>query len=175
VTACSFDRKHELADERAMMRIVQGDFDDPQVIELLQIHLTSARAETAPGSAHALDVSGLQSWDISFWTIWENEMLMGIGALKQLSPDHGEIKSMHTAQFARARGIGSAMLLHLVAIARASGISRLSLETGSWEYFRPARELYRKHGFVECPPFGDYILDPNSVFMTLDLRESRTR
>jgi putative acetyltransferase len=154
------------------MRIVQGDFSDPRVIDLLHIHLTSARAETAPGSAHALDLTGLQSPDISFWTIWDDETLLGFGALKRLSVDHGEVKSMHTAQPMRGRGVGSAMLRHIIATARARGMSRLSLETGSWEYFWPARALYKSHGFVECPPFADYVLDPNSVFMSLDLRES---
>jgi putative acetyltransferase len=154
-----------------MMRIIQGDFSDPRVADLLRIHLTSARAETAPGSAHALDVAGLQSLDISFWTIWDDdESLLGFGALKRLSADHGEVKSMHTAQSMRGRGAGSAMLRHIIATARTSGMSRLSLETGSWEYFRPARALYKSHGFVECPPFADYALDPNSVFMSLDLR-----
>ena len=153
------------------MRIVQGDFSDPRVVDLLQIHLNSARAETAPGSAHALDLTGLQSPDVSFWTIWDDETLLGFGALKRLSADHGEIKSMHTAQAMRGKGVGSAMLRHIIATARARGMSRLSLETGSWEYFRPARELYRSHGFVECPPFADYVLDPNSIFMSLDLRE----
>jgi putative acetyltransferase len=154
-----------------MMRIVLGDFSDPRVVDLLHIHLNSARAETAPGSAHALNVTGLQSPDISFWTIWEDETLLGFGALKWLSADHGEVKSMHTAQAMRGKGVGSAMLRHIIATARARGMSRLSLETGSWEYVRPARELYRGHGFVECPPFADYVLDPNSVFMSLDLRE----
>jgi putative acetyltransferase len=153
-----------------MMRIIQGDLSDPRVVALLQIHLTSARVATAAGSAHALDLSGLQSPDISFWTIWEDEMLLGIGALKRLSADHGEIKSMHTAQSMRRCGVGSAMLRHLIATARASGMSRLSLESGSWDYFRPAHALYRSHGFVECPPFADYVLDPNSVFMSLELR-----
>lgn len=153
-----------------MMRIVQGDFSDPRVVDLLHIHLTSARVETAPGSAHALDLTGLQSPDISFWTIWDDKALLGFGALKRLSTDHGEVKSMHTAQGMRGRGVGSAMLRHIITTSRASGMSRLSLETGSWEYFRPARELYRSHGFVECPPFADYVLDPNSVFMSLDLR-----
>jgi putative acetyltransferase len=119
-----------------------------------------------------LDLTGLQSPDISFWTIWENETLLGFGALKRLSADHGEVKSMHTCQPMRGKGVGSAMLRHIIATARASGMSRLSLETGTWEYFRPARSLYRSHGFVECPPFADYVIDPNSVFMTLDLRES---
>lgn len=154
-----------------MMRIVQGGFSDSRVVDLLQIHLTSARAETAPGSAHALDLTGLQSPDITFWTIWDDETLLGFGALKRLSVDHGEVKSMHTVQSMRGKGVGSAMLRHIITTARTSGMSRLSLETGSWEYFRPARELYRSHGFVECPPFADYVLDPNSVFMSLDLRE----
>ena len=158
--------------EPAMMRITPGDFSDPRVIDLLQIHLTSARAETAPGSAHALDLIELQSPNVSFWTVWEGEVLLGIGALKRLSHDHGEVKSMHTAQSARRRGVGGAMLRHIIASARKSGMSRLSLETGSWEYFRPARTLYRSHGFVECAPFPDYVLDPNSVFMSLGLRGS---
>ena len=155
-----------------MMRIVQGDFSDSRVVDLLHIHLTSARAETAPGSAHALDLAGLQSPDIGFWTIWEDQTLLGFGALKRFSADHGEVKSMHTAQAVRGRGAGGAMLRHIIATARASGMSRLSLETGTWEYFWPARALYRSHGFVECPPFADYVLDPNSIFMSLDLRES---
>jgi putative acetyltransferase len=154
------------------MQIIQGDFGDPRVLELLDVHVTSARAQTAPGSAHALDLTGLQSPDVSFWTIWDDQTLLGVGALKQLSADHGEIKSMHTARAMRRSGVGSAMLRHIIAIARARGISRLSLETGASEYFGPARALYRNHGFVECPPFGDYVLDPNSVFMSLDLRES---
>jgi putative acetyltransferase len=154
------------------MRIIRGDLTDPRVVELLQIHLTTARAHTAPGSAHALDVSGLQSPDISFWTIWEDQTLLGCGALKRLSVDHGEIKSMHIAEAMRRRGAGRVLLLHIIATARARSMSRLSLETGSWEYFRPAWALYKRHGFVECPPFADYVLDPNSIFMSLDLRES---
>jgi putative acetyltransferase len=153
-----------------MMRIIEDDLSDARVIDLLRVHLTGSRANTAPGSAHALDIAGLQSPDISFWAIWEGETLVGCGALRRLAPDHGEVKSMHTAQAARRTGVGSAMLRHIVAAARARGMSRLSLETGSWDYFRPARALYARHGFVECGPFADYVLDPNSVFMTLDLR-----
>src|SRR6202158_4683109 len=149
-----------------MMRIVQGDFSDPRVVDLLHVHQTSAEAETAPGSAHALDLTGLQSPDISFWTIWDDETLLGIGALKRLSADHGEVKSMHTAQAMRGRGAGSVMLRHIIATARASGMSRLSLETGAWEYFRPAQAFYKSHGFVECPPFADYMIVPTCVFMS---------
>jgi putative acetyltransferase len=139
------------------------------VLDLLRIHLASSRANTAPGSAHALDLAGLQSPDISFWTIWQDDALLGCGALKRLATDHGEIKSMHTAQAARRTGVGSAMLRHIVATARTRGMARLSLETGSWDHFAPARAFYARHGFAACAPFGDYVLDPNSVFMTLKI------
>lgn len=157
------------------MRIIQGDFSDQRVADLLHVHTTRARAETGRGSAHALDLAGLQSPDISFWTIWDEQTLLGFGALKRLSADHGEIKSMHTIEAARRRGAGSAILRHIITTARARRMTRLSLETGSWEYFRPAREFYKRHGFSECAPFADYVPDRNSVFMTLDLRESGTQ
>ena len=154
------------------MYIADGGLDDPRVVELLRAHLTRAAAETAPGSAHALDLSGLRAPDVTFWSAWEGrarDTLLGVGAVKALSADHGEVKSMHTAEAARRRGVGSALLGHIIAAARARGMSRLSLETGSWPYFAPARALYARHGFVECPPFGDYRRDRNSVFMTLAL------
>jgi putative acetyltransferase len=151
------------------MHIVEGGLDDPRVVALLHVHRTRARAETAPDSAHALDVSGLRAADMTFWSMWDGDTVVGIGALKQLSADHGEVKSMHTAEAARGRGVGSAMLRHIIAAARARGMSRLSLETGSWAYFEPAHALYRRHGFVECGPFGEYHEDSNSVYMTLDL------
>ena len=166
------DPKERVSEESGMMRIIQGDFSDPRVVALLHLHLTRARAETAQGCAHALDLTGMQSPDISFWAIWDDETLLGIGALKRLSAEHGEVKSMHTVQSLRRRGAGSTMLRHIIATARQRGMSRLSLETGSWDYFTPARALYRRHGFVECPPFADYAPDVNSVFMSLDLRES---
>lgn len=153
------------------MRIIKGDFSDPRVIDLLRHHFETARAATAPGSAHALDVGGLQEPGIEVWTIWEGEDLLGIGALQHLSARHGEVKSMHIVQTRRRTGAGSALLRHIIAAARDAGLARLSLETGSWDYFQPARALYIKHGFVECPPFGDYVEDPNSVFMTLELPE----
>lgn len=153
------------------MEIREGGLDDPRVVALLDSHLARARAETAAGSAHALDLDGLRAPGIIFWSAWEGETLAAVGALKQLSPGHGEVKSMHTAESMRGRGVGSAMLRHIVAEARARGMSRLSLETGSWDYFAPARTLYARHGFVECGPFGDYREDPNSVFMTKGLRD----
>jgi putative acetyltransferase len=151
------------------LRIVDGGLDDPRVMAMLQLHLTRARAETAPGSAHALDLSGLRGPDMSFWSAWDGDELVGVGALKRLSAEHGEVKSMHTAEAVRGRGVGSALVRHIMAQARGRGIRRLSLETGSWAYFLPARALYARHGFVECGPFGDYREDPNSVFMTVAL------
>jgi putative acetyltransferase len=155
------------------MQIVPGDLTDQRVIDLLHYHLTKSRAHTAPGSAHALDFKGLRSPDINFWTGWDGDTLVAMGALKQLSEDHGEVKSMRTAQAAQRKGAGSAMLRHIISVARLRGISRLSLETGSWDYFRPAVALYRKHGFIECPPFADCVPDPNSIFMTPNLCTQR--
>ncbi len=154
------------------MRIIPGDLSDPRVVNLLHTHLATARAQTAAGSAHALNLTELRSPDITLWTIWDEETLIGVGALKQLSANHGEVKSMHIAQSMRRNGAGRAMLRHIIATARARNMVRLSLETGSWEYFRPAQAFYSSHGFVECPPFADYVLDPNSVFMSLDLKKS---
>jgi putative acetyltransferase len=152
------------------MKIVDGGLEDSRVQTLLAHHCNSARAETARGSDHALDLNGLKSPVVQFWSAWDGECVVAIGALKRLSESHGEIKSMHTEQSYRRKGVGSAMLQHIIMMARQMGFSRLSLETGSWPYFTAARELYRRHGFVECPPFGDYAVDPNSVFMTLELR-----
>jgi putative acetyltransferase len=151
------------------MVIVSGGLDDPRVLALLELHVTRARSETARGSDHALDPSELKSPEISFWAVWDEGVLLGVGALKRLTPDHGEVKSMHTAESARRRGVGSVVLQQLIAEARERGMRRLSLETGSWDYFVPARAFYRRHGFVECAPFAEYEPDPNSVFMTLDL------
>lgn len=151
------------------MKIIAGGLDDLRVQKLLAHHFSSARAQTAPGSAHALDLSGLKSPDVVFWSAWDGEALAAVGALKRLSASHGEIKSMHTDQLHRRRGMASAMLKHIMAEARKMGLSRLSLETGSWPYFAPARKLYLHHGFVECPAFGGYAADANSVFMTLEL------
>jgi putative acetyltransferase len=154
------------------MIIVGGDLDDPCILALLELHVARARAETARGSDHALDAAGLSAPDIGFWAAWEQNVLLGVGALKCLSADHGEVKSMHTVESARRRGVGSAILMHIIAEARKRGMTRLSLETGSWKYFVPARSFYGRHGFVECPPFAEYKPDPNSVFMMLDLSAS---
>lgn len=151
------------------MIIIRGDLENPRVQLLLEHHATTARAATGRGSAHALDLDGLRASDITFWSAWDGESLLGVAALRRLSASHGEIKSMHTAEQQRRTGVGSAMLRHIIRAAREMGMARLSLETGSWAYFYPARALYRDQGFVECPPFGDYADDPNSIFMTLEL------
>ena len=153
----------------ADISILPGDLDDPRIRDMIRTHITLAARETAPGSSHALDVSGLKADDVDFWVGWRGEDPVGIGALKRLGDGHGEVKSMYVSPDARRTGAGGVMLRHIVAAARGYGLTRLSLETGSWDYFTPAWALYRAHGFVECPPFGDYWLDPNSLFMTVEL------
>ena len=152
-----------------MIDIRAGDLDDPRIVALLRHHFDKCHEVTPPGSAHVFDVSKLKSPDVDFFAAWEGEMLLGVGAVKYLDARHGEVKSMHTAEAARKRGVGRAILTHIVVAARAKGINRLSLETGSFWYFEPAVRLYKAHGFVECPPFGSYRPDPNSVFLTLSL------
>lgn len=152
-----------------------GDLEDPAVIEMVRFHVQQGRAHTEEGSAHALDTSGLSAPDVQFWTASYKGALAGMGALKRLSASEGEVKSMHTLQTLRRSGVATAMLNHILQEARALGLSRLSLETGSWDYFKPAVALYARHGFVECGPFGAYKPDPNSLFMTIDLETLRDR
>lgn len=151
------------------MRILRGDLTDPRIIALLGYHFDMCHAVTPPGSAHVFDVSRLATPDVDFWAAWDGDALLGVGAMKPLDAAHGEVKSMHTAQAARRRGVGSAMLSHIIHVSRQRGLTRLSLETGSFGYFAPAVALYKSHGFVQCPPFGDYKPDPNSLFLTLTL------
>ena len=155
---------------KAPFVIRPGDLDDPRVAGLLLHHMETARAETAPGSAHALDLSGLRAPDIAVWTLWTDDTVAATGALRRLSAAEGEVKAMHTVVAFRRKGAGRLMLAHLIAEARAANLERLSLETGSWDYFIPSRRLYAALGFRECGPFGSYREDPNSVFMTLELR-----
>lgn len=151
------------------MRIEIDDPARPDVYALLEEHLRNMRQWSPPESVHALDVSGLKRPDITFWTVRDGDTLLGCGALKELDPEHGEVKSMRTPQAMRRRGAGRAILAHIMAVARARGYKRLSLETGSLEPFYPAHHLYRSVGFLECGPFADYQPDPNSLFMTLEL------
>ena len=151
------------------LRIVPGGLDDPQVLAMLKLHFETNVSVTPKGSAHVFDVSRLKSPDISFWSAWEGETLMGVGALKRMSANEGEIKSMHTLKTARRSGVGSALLSHIMGEAKGMGLSRLLLETGSFDFFAPARALYARHGFAECPPFEGYKPDPNSTFMARDI------
>jgi putative acetyltransferase len=151
---------------------LQFRIDDPrrpEVAALLRIHLENCRKWSPPQSVHALDLDALRAPDISFWTAWEGIRLFGCGALKELDPEHGEIKSMHTVAKHRGRGVALGLLTHMVEVARTRCYRRVSLETGSMQAFAPARALYARFGFTYCGPFENYVLDPNSVFMTLDL------
>lgn len=152
-----------------MLKIIEDGLDSQQVLAMLRFHFDTNMAVTPPGSAHVFDVSRLKQSDVFFWTAWNDETLMGTGALKLMDANHGEIKSMHTLQTARRSGVGAAMLRHIMEQAKAKGLKRLSLETGSFEFFAPARALYARHGFDECPPFGDYNRDPHSTFMTREI------
>ena len=151
------------------MKIGRGDLADPSVRALLETHLHHCRKQTGSCSAHALDASGLAAPDVDFFAAWDGATLVGVGALKRLGDGRGEVKSMHTTAARRGAGAGAAMLAHIVAAARGQGLKRLSLETGAWDYFYPARRLYRRHGFRDCPPFTGYKPDRNSLFLTLDL------
>jgi putative acetyltransferase len=146
------------------------DLTGLEIRALLEEHLRSMYELSPPESVHALDLAALRRPEITFWTAWSNRALVGCGALKELDPAHGEVKSMRTASAHRREGVGRAMLEHIIAEARARNYVRLSLETGSMAAFLPARRLYESYGFTYCAPFADYTDDPNSAFMTLALR-----
>ncbi|BDU37686.1 GNAT family N-acetyltransferase [Vibrio nigripulchritudo] len=143
--------------------------DGQEIVALLNEHLEDMYATSPPESVHALDLGALKKPDITFWSAWDKGVLLGCAALKQLDDTHAEIKSMRTARTARNRGVASKLLKHVLNVAKERNYSRLSLETGSMEFFKPARTLYEKHGFEYCPPFADYQPDPNSEFMTKKL------
>jgi len=148
-------------------QIAVDDPRDPDIRALLARHRTVMLAETPPEHSFALDVDGLLDPAITFFSYREDGILLGIGAIKQLGPRHAEIKSMHTTAAARGRGIGRAMLVHLLGVARSRGLFRVSLETGTTDAFAPARALYASAGFVPCGPFGDYQPSDDNCFMTL--------
>jgi putative acetyltransferase len=151
------------------MDIRVDDLNGPEIIQLLQEHLHSMTLHSPPESIHALDIEKLRKPDITFWTVWQDSKLMGCGALKELDAAHGEIKSMRTASAHLRKGVATAMLNHILGEARKRSYRRLSLETGSMEAFAPARSLYARFGFKPCSPFADYVEDPYSVFMTIEL------
>ena len=151
------------------MKIEHDDLSRPAIHALLEEHLRSMHALSPPESVHALDLDSLRRPEITFWSAWEGDVLLGCGALMALSAKHGEVKSMRTPEARRRTGAGRALLLHIIDVARSRGYERLSLETGSMAAFTPAHRLYASAGFVETGPFGAYVEDPNSVFMTLVL------
>jgi RimJ/RimL family protein N-acetyltransferase/GNAT superfamily N-acetyltransferase len=153
------------------MRIERDGLTRPAVHALLQEHLEDMRSLSPPEQVFALDLDQLRQPDISFWTAWEGDALLGCGALKALSPTHGELKSMRTPSAARRKGAGRALLLHIIAEARQRGYDRLSLESGSHPAFAPAHRLYTSHGFRSAGPFGGYRANPHSVFMALQLHQ----
>jgi putative acetyltransferase len=151
------------------MRIVEDDLTGVEIRALLQIHFDGMLANSPPGSCHFLDFDGLREPGVTFWSIWDDAELAGCGAIKELDPAHGEIKSMRTAEAHLGKHVGSEMLSHIVEIARQRGYQRLSLETGSTEAFAAAIRLYNRFGFLPCDPFGDYTPDPFSRFFTITL------
>lgn len=154
------------------MHIECDDVTKPQVLDLLREHLANMYALSPPDQVFAFDASKLRVPEVTFWTAWQGDELLGCGALKEIDSRHGEVKSMRTPKAARRRGVGKAMLRHIIATARGRGYERLSLETGSHPDFGAAHRLYESHGFVRCGPFASYKENDNSVFMTMLLKQS---
>ena len=151
------------------MEIKLDDLTGTKIADLLREHLANMAENSPPESIHALSLEELRKPDITFWSVWDRTELLGCGALKELSPQHGEIKSMRTASRHRRKGVAAALVEHILQQAKKRNYKRVSLETGSMEAFAPAHRLYTKFGFRECRPFADYAEDPNSIFMTIEL------
>ena len=152
------------------MIVKPGDFEDPQILDLLRLHLQGMADSSPPGHSFALDLSGLQRPDVTFLSVWHADTLLAIGALKELAADHGELKSMRTRTDLVRRGAGTTLLVSLLELAIIRNYRRVSLETGSGEAFEPALALYRKHGFREGEAFADYVRSDFNQFLHLDLR-----
>jgi putative acetyltransferase len=151
------------------VEIVVDDLSGPEIAAFLDEHVQQMRAITPLESKHALDLDGLRQPEITFWSVLDGGTLVGCGAIKRLDDDHAELKSMRTASARKRGGIASLLMEHIIAEARRMGFSRMSLETGSADFFQPARKLYEKFGFDYCEPFAEYVLDPHSVYMTRTL------
>lgn len=151
------------------MKIIIDDLCGREIASFLAKHIEEMKSVSPPESKHALDIESLKRSEITFWTIWDGDLIVGCGAIKELDSNHVEIKSMRTAVSERGRGVGSMLLQHILKEAKLRGYRRISLETGSMPFFVPARNLYAKHGFQHCPPFASYKEDSNSVFMTKKL------
>lgn len=147
-------------------RIIEDDLSGAEVAALLTLHLEEMHSWSPPESVHAMGIERLRAADVTFYSAWAGDDLAACGAIKHLDDGHGELKSMRAHPAFRGKGAGRAILDHLLAVARARGYARVSLETGRPEQFLPARRLYESHGFAECPPFGDYREDPFSICMT---------
>jgi len=151
------------------MKSIEGNFDNPDVNALLKKHFVELRSVSPAGSTHVLDISGLKDNTIKFWSLWENNEIIGCGALKFLEKGHGEFKSIRVADNFRKKGIGEKIINHLILEAKKLNIVKLSVETGAGNFFQPARKLFNKFGFKECPPFAHYKEDPNSCYYTLKI------
>ena len=151
------------------MDIRPDDLSGPEIRGLIHEHLRNMALHTPAASIHALPLDALRKPEITFWSVWHDSELVGCGALKELDAGHGEIKSMRTASAHLRKGVATAVLNHILAVAKQRAYRRLSLETGSGAPFVPARTLYARHGFQTCGPFAGYAEDPNSFFMTRDL------
>lgn len=151
------------------IELLEDDLNSGHIEGLLEQHRQEMFKHSPPESVHALDAQALRAPNMSFWSAWINDEFAGCGALKQLNESHGEIKSMKTRPEHLKKGVAKALLTKIIDQARVRGFDRLSLETGTMDVFIPARELYKKFGFKECPPFADYFEDPNSVCMTLNI------
>jgi putative acetyltransferase len=154
------------ADQVAGLRIVRDDLTEPAILALLQLHLDEMHTWSPACKVHAMPAERLRQPDVTFFSAWDGDRLAGCGALKHLGDDHGELKSMRTAPDYLGRGVGRAILLHLLAEAKTRNYARVSLETGSSPEFQPAQSLYRAHGFAPCEAFADYVLDDFSMCMT---------
>ncbi len=148
------------------MKIVVDDLSGPEVAGFLEEHVQQMRSITPLESKHALDLDALRKPEITFWSVWDGDALVGCGAIKRLDAGHAELKSLRTAPIRKRSGIATLLLEHIVSETKRMGFTRLSLETGTAEFFLPARKLYEKFGFIHCAPFADYQPDPNSTFMT---------
>lgn len=155
------------------MFIKKDDLSSPDIISLLQEHLDDMYATSPPESVHALDIDALKKSDISFFSAWHGQDLLGCAAIKQHNSSLAELKSMRTSKIARGKGVASNLLQHIVETAITAGYEKIALETGTQQYFEAARNLYHKFGFRQCEPFAQYEEDPNSVFMSLLLIDPR--
>ena len=151
------------------MKSVEGNFDNSEVDKLLRKHFVELRSVSPPGSTHVLDIDGLKVPSIKFWSLWENEKIIGCGALKFLNENHGEFKSIRVVDRYRGKGYGQKIITHLIGEAKKLNIEKISIETGSGEFFKSARNLFKKFGFKKCEPFAHYKIDSNSCYMTLEI------